>query len=561
MNWKFNLLTKYSAILATIIISIYFVNALGGSEETTYEEIPLGISTLVDGKELVKISDKHMTIQHGDSTFTITADKNMKSVGDISKTNEWQYIDTEGIVTEVVESNKPLIQKGDYICENNPYYIGDGFARKRVYENCLYYPPKLEEELVFNKELDDFETTSVNVRNITQISVFKFEITSTLPYDPLSTNYSEGLISCWPFESDGDDTFGTNHLNESGTISYGATGCAVGDCARADDGAFYVEDSVFDSATEYTVSGWISSDEYNSDHAILYYNPWGDGEVRLSSSSGNDYASAIWNSPRAKTTSGYGSDGQMMYLVGVWNTTHTTLYVNGTFIESVEADSFTWDNHGTPAYIGAGYNGNDKLTGYLDEVAIWSRALNQSEVTELYDSGSGTSCDDITGSSQNQSSDTTDPTIAISYPDATTYSSNVTQISSSASDNVALDECLYDIGNGNQTFTCNQTVTGLEASDGTYTWYVHAIDTSGNTDFAVVTFTVNTTSGGGEPSTNSTSTGDVIVQSGSMSVYTGYKASNEVGITDSTSYWICKDSSCSTTCQVKIIGGIIVDCI
>lgn len=32
------------------------------------------------------------------------------------------------------------------------------------------------------------------------------------------------------------------------------------------------------------------------------------------------------------------------------------------------------------------------------------------------------------------------------------------------------------------------------------------------------------------------------------------------GITNSTGYWLCTNSTCSTTCQVTIDGGIITDC-
>jgi len=40
-------------------------------------------------------------------------------------------------------------------------------------------------------------------------------------------------------------------------------------------------------------------------------------------------------------------------------------------------------------------------TGYIDEVGVWTRALSGSEITELYNSGSGKSYADIIGSNSN----------------------------------------------------------------------------------------------------------------------------------------------------------------
>ena len=41
----------------------------------------------------------------------------------------------------------------------------------------------------------------------------------------------------------------------------------------------------------------------------------------------------------------------------------------------------------------------------------------------------------------------------------------------------------------------------------------------------------------------------------------GYSVKGQAGVTNNTGFWMCKDSTCSTTCQVNIQGGIIVGCV
>ena len=56
-----------------------------------------------------------------------------------------------------------------------------------------------------------------------------------------------------------------------------------------------------------------------------------------------------------------------------------------------------------------------------------------------------------------------------------------------------IDSCWYSVDNGatNNTFTCTNNVTGLEAVNGTQTWYVGINDTAGNINWTFTVFTLN----------------------------------------------------------------------
>lgn len=100
-----------------------------------------------------------------------------------------------------------------------------------------------------------------------------------------------------------------------------------------------------------------------------------------------------------------GKDTNSTFSIGVWqhvvlsysgNQIHSGLkiYSNGILQATTDLTSGTYTGMGNftaPVYLGHRFNdtnGNNKLKGYLDEVAIWkNRELTQSEVTELYNKG------------------------------------------------------------------------------------------------------------------------------------------------------------------------------
>ncbi len=92
--------------------------------------------------------------------------------------------------------------------------------------------------------------------------------------------------------------------------------------------------------------------------------------------------------------------------------------------------------------------------------------------------------------------DTTPPVVSIISPTSGDYKTHATQLTYTASDNVALASCWYSLDGGATTSapgSCSGTFSGLSSSEGSNTWIVYAKDTSGNIGHDSVTFTTDTT--------------------------------------------------------------------
>jgi len=83
---------------------------------------------------------------------------------------------------------------------------------------------------------------------------------------------------------------------------------------------------------------------------------------------------------------------QYTYLI---NKTFMAIYKNGTMCSNSSISFSTYQNLNMAMFNYKTGIGSDANT-YMDEVSVWNRTLNQSEITELYNSGSGLSYADIT---------------------------------------------------------------------------------------------------------------------------------------------------------------------
>jgi hypothetical protein len=88
--------------------------------------------------------------------------------------------------------------------------------------------------------------------------------------------------------------------------------------------------------------------------------------------------------------------------------------------------------------------------------------------------------------------DTIKPSVAIVYPQNTSYGNSVEQLNYSVSD-VNLQACWYstDFGANNNSVTCGNNVTGLTSAEGSNTWIAWANDSAGNVNYSSVTFIVD----------------------------------------------------------------------
>jgi len=86
------------------------------------------------------------------------------------------------------------------------------------------------------------------------------------------------------------------------------------------------------------------------------------------------------------------NDGDWHHIVGTLDGTNTRIYVDGTINDTISSSVSSFDNFDYPYTIGARNNRGliqSHFDGKLDEVGIWSRALNSTEVENLWADGDG----------------------------------------------------------------------------------------------------------------------------------------------------------------------------
>ncbi len=201
-------------------------------------------------------------------------------------------------------------------------------------------------------------------------------------------DFSDGLVAYWPFDGDAKDASGNGN---DGTV-YGATSTA--DRNGKANGAYYFDGNdsieVVDSASlrsptnAISISAWVHPEVTNCvvickgvnkrqyglfwDAQNMYINDWC-GESRVDV--------IFHNCPSLPMV------GTWQHVVATWDGKTMKVYLNGTIIGE-ESASGVWAINSVNLFIGKDSPGaTDYYLGYLDELAIWNRALTADEVARL----------------------------------------------------------------------------------------------------------------------------------------------------------------------------------
>ena len=134
--------------------------------------------------------------------------------------------------------------------------------------------------------------------------------------------------------------------------------------------------------------------------------------------------------------------GQWIHMVGTYDGTTVTLYVNGA-LQFSTPHSGTFGSDTTGIAIGVNHNSaahqpDDAFSGKIDDVNIYSYALTAQEALQLYQSA------------PTSSGDSTAPTVSMSAPaNASTVSGGAVTVSATASDNVGLAGVQFKLDGAN----------------------------------------------------------------------------------------------------------------
>ena len=236
--------------------------------------------------------------------------------------------------------------------------------------------------------------------------------------NPLSmfapANLPSGLISVWLSDSSGltSDLKGSNSLTNNNSASLLSNGGKNGDAGSFDrSSAQYLEDTSLtgwhNGANSFSYSGWfkvppMGGGEYHTilsstisgtgtrNFAEVQLNPSGQVKFEVSGTGGFEfytpaanYDDDTWHHFAAVAKNSAGLSYGELYIDGSLNATSTSPTLGYDFASSLTrfriGSTYNW------------YNGLSQhhLNGIVHQAAVWHRALTSTEVSELYNSGSG----------------------------------------------------------------------------------------------------------------------------------------------------------------------------
>lgn len=298
--------------------------------------------------------------------------------------NEWQFlvysIDS-GTVELYLDGQLMLrdeTKKGNLVSNEEPLLIGKNYWFPDIQLLTSYFTGYIDDIMIYNRALSSNEVDEL----------YHTQLDANIP--------TEGLVAYYPFNGNANDESGNgNH----GTV-YGAT--LTEDRCGLSDSAYY-----FDGNDDYialpddfdfparTISLWFNVFNvtgchriYDSDHSNLHY-----GSTVI------DVNKAVNDKCYLRLICG-GSEGKSLidtielatwyHVVLTIDTSVVEGYINGELLDTAfYNDHHSVDGNGL-AILGSSRNTNTYyFNGVIDEVRIYNRTLNSTEVYELYDTQCG----------------------------------------------------------------------------------------------------------------------------------------------------------------------------
>jgi hypothetical protein len=218
----------------------------------------------------------------------------------------------------------------------------------------------------------------------------------------VSTVLSDGPVAYWRVgETSGTiafDSASSNHGTYGLAFVLGITGAIVGDTNKAfKAGIVTVPHSAALNPSTITLEAWVNPNVASgTDHGVIMKttdNTWGDGYGFYHDTSDNAVIRFYVN---VYNGGGFVSanvvNGQWQQLVGTYDGTAVRIYRNGVLAAST-AFAVAINHTANVLYIGsgtgaAGVSGFTFTGGYLDEVAIYNKALTAAQIQNHYLIGS-----------------------------------------------------------------------------------------------------------------------------------------------------------------------------
>lgn len=212
----------------------------------------------------------------------------------------------------------------------------------------------------------------------------------------------DNLISHWTFdESSGNatDSHGSNNLTNVASVTY--TSGKINNCAdleRSSSQYFEITDasqSGLDISNDMSVSFWMNAETMIGTIFNKYAATGNQRSYQFNLNSGTWEFVVSGNGSSTAQTTGLThsmSTGSWYFIVVTYDASagDVVVYQNGTILDSETITATNPYNGTAPFRIGNQHTTN-YYDGLLDEVSIWSRVLDSTEVSDLYNGGFGLS--------------------------------------------------------------------------------------------------------------------------------------------------------------------------
>lgn len=224
---------------------------------------------------------------------------------------------------------------------------------------------------------------------------------------------TDSLMAYYKLDSDANDSLGAYNGTKTGTSSYFTTsdavigGCIA--CAGAESTYYFnnfisgVGGSINLATSSISFGGWV---KVPNDNGIVIALGTATGTNQRCYFGGN--SSGNWS--MGLRQDGYSSDANSSTAVTINEWTHVivtieagstitaSMYINSVLDHTKSIDSFTtYGNMGFSNYVGSEWSPGTDI-GYADELGFWNKVLSSTEVSQLYNSGLGTTYNETTSS-------------------------------------------------------------------------------------------------------------------------------------------------------------------
>lgn len=209
-----------------------------------------------------------------------------------------------------------------------------------------------------------------------------------------------GLQLYWKFDGNHQDSVGSLHLTQVGTVTTSEAG-KLGTAARFDDNSgnrlFRTDDPLLDLIGDFSISFWIKWNTLNgivaskmatSTSGWALYDEF--GHFQLTGTGGFSVVSFLRSCgpPPASGTPASITTGTWYHFVVRRTGTLWDMFMNGVNVHPSVSNASDFSNASTFG-LGEYVNLNYPLNALVDEWAKWGRALTNAEITSLYNGGAG----------------------------------------------------------------------------------------------------------------------------------------------------------------------------